>query len=163
MSIFQVPVAPDPDVVTKAPEDPTATPNAVATLVPSPVTPDKGIPEALVRVMLDGVPIAPLNVVKAPEEPTLLAKAVATPVPNPVIPEVGRPVALVRLTAEGVPRSGVVSVGEDALTTLPVPVEAWNDRLPDPSVCTIELAAPSADGSTNVTLEAKEDAARNSV
>jgi hypothetical protein len=114
--------------------------------------------------MLDGVPIAPLNVVKAPEEPTLTANAVATFEPKPETPvEIGRPVALVKVAAEGVPKSGVVKAGEDALTTLPVPVEAWNDRFPDPSVCTIELAAPSADGSTNVTLEAKEDAARNSV
>jgi hypothetical protein len=113
--------------------------------------------------MLDGVPIAPLNVVKAPEEPTLLAKAVATPVPNPVMPEVGRPVALVRLTAEGVPRSGVVSVGDVALTTLPVPVELENERFPEPSVAKTAFAEPSAEGSTNVTLEAKEAAARNSV
>jgi hypothetical protein len=164
MSIFQVPVAPEPDVVTNAPAEPTDMPKAVATFVPSPVTPDRGIPVALVRVMLDGVPIAPLNVVKAPEEPTLTANAVATFEPKPETPvEIGRPVALVRVAADGVPKSGVVKAGEVALTTLPVPVELENERFPEPSVPKTALAEPSADGSTNVTLEAREAAARSSV
>jgi len=164
IEMSQVPAAPDPDVVTNAPVEPTFTPSAVATFVPSPVTPDRGIPVALVRVMLDGVPIAPLKVVKAPEEPTFTAKAVATFVPKPETPvEIGRPVALVKVAAEGVPRLGVVNVGEVALTTFPVPVADENERLPAPSVPKTALADPSASGSVNVTLLAIADAARSSM
>ena len=62
---------------------------------------------------------------------TLFAVSVVAPVPPlatgsvPVTPVVkGKPVALVNVAAEGVPRFGVVSVGEDARTRLPVPVAA---------------------------------------
>jgi hypothetical protein len=114
--------------------------------------------------MLDGVPIAPPNVVKAPEEPTLTASAVATPVPSPDIPvDTGSPVAFVSVTVEGVPRLGVVSVGDVALTTLPVPVDVENDRFPEPSVASTALADPSADGKTKVTFAAKEAGALNSM
>jgi hypothetical protein len=139
-------------------------PRAVATFVPRPVTPDNGIPVALVSVMLDGVPIAPLNVVKAPEEPTLTAKAVATLVPNPETPvEIGKPVALVKVAAEGVPRLGVVREGEVARTTSPVPVELENDRLPDPSVPKTALAEPSAEGKTKAVLDEIVAGARSSM
>jgi hypothetical protein len=114
--------------------------------------------------MLDGVPIAPLKVVKAPEEPTLTAKAVATLVPNPDTPvEIGSPVAFVNVAAEGVPRFGVVSVGDVALTTFPVPVALENERLPAPSVPKTALAEPSASGNVNVTLLAIAEAARSSM
>jgi hypothetical protein len=139
-------------------------PNAVATFVPRPVTPDRGIPVALVRVMLDGVPIAPLKVVKAPEEPTLTASAVATFEPNPDTPvEMGRPVALVKVAAEGVPRLGVVREGEVARTTSPVPVELENERLPDPSVPKTALAEPSAEGKTKAVLDEIVAGARSSM
>jgi hypothetical protein len=81
----------------------------------------------------------------------------------PVVPAIiGRPVAFVRVTAEGVPRSGVVSVGDVARTTLPVPVTDEKERFPDPSVPSRVLAAPSAEGSTKVVLVEIEAAARNS-
>jgi len=113
-----------PPLVTKAPEDPTFTARAVATLVPSPDTPVLiGSPVALVKVPLDGVPNAPPFVTNAPELPTLTANAVATFVPRPEIPvETGRPVAFVKVTALGVPRFGVVSVGLVANTNPPDPV-----------------------------------------
>ena len=104
-------------------------------------------------------------------------KKVATPVPSdvmpvpplatgrvPVTPVVkGRPVAFVKTAAEGVPRAGVTNVGDDALTTFPEPVDAWKDRFPEPSVWTTEEAAPSAEGSTKVTLAARDAEARSSV
>jgi len=161
--MFQLPLAPEPDVVTNAPAEPTLTPSAVATFVPRPVMPDRGIPVAFVRVMLDGVPIAPPKVVNAPEEPTFIASAVATFVPSPEIPvETGKPVAFVSVAADGVPRFGVVSVGDVALTTFPVPVAVENERLPEPSVPKTALADPSEEGSTNVTSDASVDGARNS-
>jgi hypothetical protein len=114
--------------------------------------------------MLDGVPIAPLKVVKAPEEPTLTAKAVATFEPKPDTPvEMGRPVALVKVAAEGVPKSGVVSVGEVALTTFPVPVADENERLPAPSVPKTALAEPSAEGKTKVVFDEMVAGARSSM
>jgi hypothetical protein len=75
-------------------------------------------------------------------------KKVATPVPSDVIPVPplatgrvpvtpvvrGRPVAFVKTAVDGVPRAGVTNVGDVALTTFPEPVEAWNDRFPEPSV-----------------------------
>jgi hypothetical protein len=113
--------------------------------------------------MLDGVPIAPLKVVNAPDEPTLTASAEATPDPRLAMLEIGRLVALERLTAEGVPRSGVVSAGDDARTMFPVPVEAWKDRFPEPSVWTRDEAEPSAEGRTKVTLEERDAADLSSV
>jgi hypothetical protein len=118
----------------------------------------------LVRVILDGVPIAPLKVVKAPEEPTLTAKAVATFEPKPDTPvEMGRPVALVRVAAEGVPRLGVVRDGEVARTTSPVPVELENERFPEPSVPKTALAEPSAEGKTKAVFDEMVAGARSSM
>jgi len=79
----------------------------VAIPVPKPDTPvEIGRPVAFVRVPLDGVPNAPLNVTKAPAAPTLTAKAVATPVPRPEMPvDTGRPVAFVRVADAGVPNA----------------------------------------------------------
>src|SRR3989344_9013975 len=52
--------------------------------------------------------------------------SVEAPVPPP---PTGSPVALVRTRAEGVPRAGVMSVGEVALTTSPVPVHVKRDEV----------------------------------
>jgi hypothetical protein len=57
-----------------------------AFVVTVPDVSEAAVPLALVSVMLDGVPPAPLNRTGAPAEPTLTARAVATPVPRPVIP-----------------------------------------------------------------------------
>ncbi len=113
----------------------------VATPVPSPEIPvDTGNPVALVSVAADGVPR--LGVVRVGDVPKTkapvpvssvtaeirfaldgVARNVATPVPKPETPvEIGRPVPFVSVTADGVPRFGVVSVGEVAKTTLPLPV-----------------------------------------
>jgi hypothetical protein len=70
---------------------------------------------------------------------------------------------LVSVAAEGVPKSGVVSAGDVARTTFPVPVIAENDRLPEPSVAKTVFAEPSADGRTKVTLEARDAADLSSV
>lgn len=113
----------------------------VATPVPSPEIPvETGSPVALVSVAADGVPrfgvvsvgevpntSAPVPVSSVTAEIRFaldgVARNVATPVPKPVTPvEIGRPVPFVRTTAEGVPSAGVVSVGEVASTTLPLPV-----------------------------------------
>ncbi len=113
----------------------------VATPVPRPLTPVAiGRPVALVSVAADGVPR--FGVVSVGEVPKTSApvpvssdtaairfaldgvpKNVATPVPKPLTPvEIGSPVPFVRTTAEGVPNAGVVSVGDVAKTTLPLPV-----------------------------------------
>ena len=64
------------------PAVPTATPRAVATLVPKPDTPVLiGKPVALVNVPDDGVPSAPPLTIKEPAEPTFVPNAVSTPVP----------------------------------------------------------------------------------
>jgi hypothetical protein len=56
------------------------------TPVPAPVKPleiGKAVP--FVKVRLDGVPPAPLNVTNAPADPTLTPSAVTTPVPVVVV------------------------------------------------------------------------------
>ena len=71
-----------PPLTTKAPAVPTATPSAVATLVPKPLTPvEIGRPVALVSVPEEGVPSAPPLTTKAPAVPVLTPSAVTTPVP----------------------------------------------------------------------------------
>jgi hypothetical protein len=71
-----------PPLTTKAPAVPTATPKAVATLVPSPDTPvEIGKPVAFVKVPLLGVPSAPPLTTNAPAEPVFTPRAVTTPVP----------------------------------------------------------------------------------
>ena len=79
---------------TGAPALPTLIARAVPTPVPSPVMPptatalavpavsDAAVPVALVSVIEDGVPPAPLNSTGAPALPILTASAVATPVPS---------------------------------------------------------------------------------
>lgn len=99
-------------------------PNAVATPVPRPLTPDvMGSPVALVNTPADGVPRSGVTSVgevaktKAPVPVSLVTaeiklaldgvvRNVATPVPNPLTPvEMGSPVTFVITPAEGVPRS----------------------------------------------------------
>jgi hypothetical protein len=115
----------------------------VATFDPSPDTPvEMGRPVAFVNVPLDGVPNAGVTRVgdvantKAPEPVSPVtadakfaldgvAKKVPTPDPNPSTPvAIGNPVALVKVRADGVPRSGVMSAGESAKTSAPVPVSS---------------------------------------
>ena len=60
MLILHVPEAPEPDVGTNAPAEPTLTASAVATPVPNPLTPvEIGRLVQKVRVPLLGVPNAP--------------------------------------------------------------------------------------------------------
>jgi hypothetical protein len=121
-----------PPLTTTAPEEPTLTERAVATLVPKPLTPvETGSPVALVSVALVGVPKIGVTSVGDVDK-TLLPEPVevVTPVPPfntgrvPVTPVVrGSPVALVSVADVGVPKIGVTSVGEVARTLLPEPVE----------------------------------------
>ena len=84
------------------------------------------VPAAAPPAVADGVHPVPATVNFVPP-----AMGVAVVFPNPplatgkvpVTPlDSGRPVALVNTAALGVPSAGVVSVGELAKTTLPVPV-----------------------------------------
>lgn len=106
-----------------------------------PVTPvERGKLVALVSVPEDGVPSAPPLTTNAPAEPVLTAKAVPTPVPRPDTLPTGKPVQLVSVPAEGVPKFGVVSAGEVANTSEPVPVSS----LMTPA-SSAEVVAASAD------------------
>jgi len=113
----------------------------VATPVPNPLIPeDTGSPVQLVNVPELGVPNTgvtnvgdvantkdpvPVSLVTAVIKLALegVAKKVATPVPKPLIPEdTGNPVQFVNVPEVGVPNTGVVSVGDVANTSKPVPV-----------------------------------------
>lgn len=84
---------------------------------------DDGSDVAFVRVIEEGVPIAPpanssapvpLSSVTADRRFALdiVASAVATPVPKPETPvEIGNPVAFVSVPEAGVPRTGAVIMG----------------------------------------------------
>jgi len=105
---------------------------AVATPVPSPLTPvETGNPVALVNVPDVGVPSIGVTNVGLVDK-TILPEPVevVTPVPPlatgnvPVTPlDKGNPVALVNTPLAGVPSIGVTKVGLVDKTTEPVPVE----------------------------------------
>jgi len=106
-----------------------------------PVTPVvNGNPVALVKTPLVGVPSSGVTSVgdvaktNAPEPVSSVtadakfvelgvARNVATPVPSPDTPVlIGNPVALVRVPLVGIPSKGVISVGDVAKTSDPLPV-----------------------------------------
>jgi hypothetical protein len=101
------------------------------------------IPVQLVKLPLEGVPSAPLNVTNAPAEPTFTASAVRTPVPVPVRPvEIGRPVAFVSVTADGIPSAGDVSDGLVANTIAPEPVVVLPSAVTVPLVGNVSVVVP---------------------
>ena len=70
-----------------------------------------------------------------------VAKNVATLAPNPEIPvDTGSPVAFVNVTLVGVPNIGVTNVGLVLITTLPVPVIAFDTNVSFASVNTAWFA-----------------------
>jgi hypothetical protein len=68
--------------------------------------------------------LAPVTA-NVPLELMLFARLAATLVPRPLKPvATGKPVAFVSVIAEGVSRFGVMSDGDEASTTAPVPVSS---------------------------------------
>lgn len=118
----------------------TVLPRALATPVPSPLTPvEIGRPVALVRVPEDGVPKAPPLTTTDPAVPTLTPKAVATPVPGVVVASALNEVPLVFVTvSEPVP---VFSVASPPIVTpdTVVPVEAYTAACPAVPDVTVPL------------------------
>jgi hypothetical protein len=139
----------------------------VATLVPNPVTLDKGSPVQFVNKPELGVPSAgvtsvglvantnepePVSLVIAAAKLALegVAKNVATPVPRPETPvEIGRPVQLVNVPELGVPRTGVVNVGlvnvllvSVSLVARPTKVSVVVGRVNVPVFVMVEITGP---------------------